>query len=144
MSTETTISNAPVPKAAAEDGSISWTAKTSANGVAYEVGVRNAAPSKAATAGDESYDVDWPVTGDNWVETKGDIHNRITYYRLKENTFSIWSWRLDISNVADGDYYFTDSDVKPDTYHIACFDTSQHYVRFNSPAPTIKKVVYKP
>ncbi|KAH7101923.1 hypothetical protein BKA62DRAFT_671604 [Auriculariales sp. MPI-PUGE-AT-0066] len=140
MSTETAISHTPVPKPAAEDGSISWTAKTSANGVAYEVSVRNAAPSEAATVGDESYDVDWPVTGDNWVETEGDIHSRITHYKLMDATPSRDAMGT-VSVEAEHDGRRKDSETKQRS---ANGDTDHYIVNIaadtlaqNSPAATL-------
>ena len=158
--------------ATGNDDHIRWESATSEKGVAYEVTMLNktkaalAEMSEAiavfnkkelasqdlhnlaerlrggADPGIKDIDVNWTVIGDVWKKVDPNQTAYITRYSLHLNHWSpIWDWMLEFSTTRKGSYQFVDE--TGDRYDVEVYVVGDHYVRFNSPQPTIKEVKYR-
>ena len=133
------------PNSSTDAAGIVWKEMKSENGATFEVGVQ--ASGAAARGIDEGEPdrpregppiaVDWPVGDDTWKDVDTGAKG-ITRYKLHSNSPSIWKYRLDFSNVRTGTFVFFDE--SGDGYKVATYQIGDHYVRYNSPRPTIKWV----
>lgn len=134
MSTEQVI--------AADAAGIVWKEMKSENGATFEVGVKVSGAATDEGEPDRPRDgppiaVDWPVGDDTWKDVDTGAKG-ITRYKLHSNSPSIWKYRLDFSNVRTGPFVFFDE--SGDGYKVSTYQIGDHYVRYNSPRPTIKWV----
>lgn len=145
------------------DDHIDWGPATNGNRVAYEVRVNMTAraemsETKAAFNGKElaaqeryrgggnqgikDVDVNWLMVGDVWKDVDPNQSAYITRYSLHINRWSpIWDWKLEFSTPERGYYRFIDE--SGDYYDVEVNVVGDHYVRYNSSQPTIKKVKYR-
>jgi len=85
--------------------------------------------------------VNWPVDDDSWKPAGGELYNIISDYKLHDNGWSAWSWRLDLRfPMYVGDFQFYDQ--SGDCYDLSVTLDGDHYIRYNSKQPTIIAVGY--
>ncbi|KAF8551541.1 hypothetical protein OG21DRAFT_264641 [Imleria badia] len=128
------------------DNSIQWKKVTSKEGEPFEVGMKKTGhsierKSEAATIVRVGYPIPvrWAVGDDTWKETTGEVLARgITRYRLYPNTWSVWKYRLEFTNVQNRLFWFWDE--TGDCYEVDTFGGGEHSVTFNSDGPAIRWV----
>ncbi|KAK0717769.1 hypothetical protein B0T26DRAFT_872154 [Lasiosphaeria miniovina] len=116
----------------------------------HSAAVVNGAPPKVGTSGDDVHTlackriaVNWPFDsdGDTWHYAGSELYNIISHYKLHDNGFSVWSYRLDLRfPMYVGDFQFYDQ--AGDCYDLNVAWEGDHYVRYNSKQPTIVAVGY--
>jgi hypothetical protein len=82
------------------------------------------------------------VDDDSWKYAGiSDLSNVISEYKLHDNGWSAWSWRLDLRPFRyGGDFQFYDQ--SGDCYDLVVATEGEHYIRYNSKSPTIIGVGY--
>jgi len=139
------------------DENIHWRQAVSTRGVAFEIGTRQSGTGEVGAAIERrsraieqmpmdpiDIAVHWSVVGDRWNDTEGTVAAYITRYWLGENHYSlIWDWLLQFTAVQYGRYQFHDQ--SGDFYQVEVeWSLGDHYVRYNSPLPTILWVRFWP
>jgi len=134
-----------------DDDGIQWTKATSKNGVPFEFGVlktnRLVESTDEENTGDKGevltatyprHSVYWPVGDEStWIDLGPPVAVYITRYKLYRNTWSMWSWRLDVTVTGASGFTYSFTDKTGDTYDILIMVQGDHYVRYNSKQPTI-------
>ncbi|SES87850.1 hypothetical protein [Stigmatella erecta] len=128
---------------AINEGAIDWKEFVSKNGKKYEVGYLKGElreEEKAGTVSDKQdfgIGVNWPVGDSSWKPTDTNTNNTaaISRYSLYEQDGSTYKYILYFSNSEHYDYYFYDQ--TGDSYRVNTFVNRDHYVRYNSNAPSI-------
>ena len=86
--------------------------------------------------------VSWPVGDGTWKNAgTGQLYNIISDYKLHDNGWSVWSWRLDLRfPMYVGEFQFYD-EIR-DCYDLHVVFEGDHYIRYNSKSAKIIRVGY--